>query len=717
MIESEPEPERRSDLDRVSGNASRPTYKSPASILRPRSVAIIGASESHGYGKELYEQLTRASYGGPVYPVNPRRSTVWDVACYPDLDALPEKVEQVLVTVPAAIAVDVVERAFAGDVSSAVVYARGLGDGGADESRRHGARLKEVLQQTNKALLGPNCLGASSLYDQYFGYVGAPELVDLPRGGVSCVFQSGGTLDYFCTAGAARGLKFSTLVSTGNEMDLDLADFVWFLVEDERTKTIVLFIEGIRRSDAFAEAATAALAAHKPIIVIKTGRSETGRQAARSHTGAIAGDYALFIAFARRYGITVCQTLDDLLETALLFQASRRPRGTRVGWVTNSGGTVDLLLDYLHDGRDPRTPEFDSTTRAALSELIPAGMDPGNPLDAGVPTTDAHAVELCKAVATDPNVDIVAWSKYLPPVARGDAATLAEVVRSTSKPVVGFGRMRYFLSEDALAFQDEVGIPFLQGLPETVRALAALGAYAAVAGSKVLGMPEPNQRVEAIDMDSLATTLEENGLGQPTSGTAADPEGAARVAESIGFPVALKIVSPSVSHKTEIGGVCVGMREPGEVAREAEAMLERLKSGCPDAEVEGFLVQGVVSGVEVLLGARDDAIYGPMIGVGAGGVLVELLEDVSWRALPVEAADAHQMLAELRLRRLLDGYRGAPAADIPALVSAICWLSTFFLGHRHLLEALEINPLMVLPYGQGVRSVDVRMVLRDSTNA
>ena len=221
-------------------------------------------------------------------------------------------------------------------------------------------------------------------------------------------------------------------------------------------------------------------------------------------------------------------------------------------------------------------------------------MFPGTPLDAGVPTTDAHAVELCKTVASDPNVDILAWSKYLPPIAYGNTETLAQVARSTSKPVVGFGRIRYFFSPEALAFQDDVGIPFLEGLPETARALAALGAYAAVAGTSVPALTEPNRSVEVIDMEVPARSLASNGLGQPASFTAADPTDAARVATELGFPVALKIVSPSVSHKTEVDGVRLGLRTADEIEREAEAMIRRLHIARPKAVIKGFLVQEMV---------------------------------------------------------------------------------------------------------------------------
>jgi acyl-CoA synthetase (NDP forming) len=334
-----------------------------------------------------------------------------------------------------------------------------------------------------------------------------------------------------------------------------------------------------------------------------------------------------------------------------------------------------------------------------------------NPLDAGIPSTDEASAKTCIAVASDPDIDMIAWAGQLPSGNRvRDAASLRSVLEATDKPVLGFGRMTYTLGPHSVAFQDQVGFPFLQGLPPTVRVLKALAFYAKRAGRSVAPLPAPKGSVENLEPAALHRALAARGVTPPASAVARTPEEAAVLAGKIGFPIALKIVSPDISHKTEVGGVRLGLVKEEAVGREGHALLAAMRQAAPYAVIEGLLVQEMVRGVEVILGARRDPLYGPVLLVGAGGVLVELTKDVAFRLLPVGADEARAMLGELRLAKLLDGFRGAPPADIDALVGAITALSDFYLDHRHVLADLEINPLIVLEKGKGVRAVDIRPV-------
>jgi len=679
-------------------------FRSPASVLAPSSIAIVGASERGQWQGMIYRNLRDYKFPGRVFLVNPRQQEVWGERCYPSLRELPERVDHAMVIVPAPAVASVLEDADAAGVASATVYAAAMGDGHDPESKKRGAWLKDFLGRSKMRIAGPNCMGAHSYHERMFAYPNT-ELGRFPAGSVGAIFQSGGTLQFWLRTGADRGLRFTYGITSGNEADLDLADYLNFLVDDPDTHQIALFIEGIRRPQAFMQAAGRALAAGKPITAIKTGATAKSRSAAQSHTGAIAGDYGPYLAMCERYGIVTCPTLDDMVETLLAFQAGRLPKGPRVGFVTTSGGTVDLLYDYIEEIGGIATPGFDAATKAKLRPLISPELTLKNPLDAGNPSGDAGDAAMCIAVASDPNVDMLAWAGT-PPGGRRvrDPGTMKRVAEATDKPIVGFIRMQHVTGKEAVAFQEQVGFPFLQGLPAVIRALSGLAFYGARMGRKIASPPPPTGCAQTLD--DVTAALARHGLPAPASGIAASPADAAALASGIGFPVALKIVSRAISHKTEIGGVRLNLGSADAVERAGEALIAA--GAAAGAAIDGLLVQEMVEGVEVIVGARTDPLYGPMLVVGAGGILVELVKDVAFRLLPVTPDDVRAMLAELKVARLLAGFRGRPAGDVQALVRAICGLSDFYLAHRHLLSDLEINPLMVRP--DGVRAVDIRMV-------
>jgi acyl-CoA synthetase (NDP forming) len=691
-------------------------FRSPVPVLAPRSVAIVGASE-RPWPRLIYGNLRDFGYPGPIYPVNPRAREVWGVRCWPDLASLPEPVQHAAVIIPAAQVQSVLEAGVGVGLRSATVYASNLGDGTDPGSLARGEALRAFVESSGLRLCGPNCMGGMSVRERYFAYPNR-QLCALPAGSVGFVSQSGGTVQFLAKSAADRGVKFSYMLSSGNELDLDLADYVAHLVDDPHTKIIALFIEGVRRPQTFLAAAARALAAGKPIVAIKTGKSQKSREAAKSHTGAVAGDYAAFEAMCERYGIITCASLDDMVEILLALQGERLPRGPRVGWVTTSGGTVDLLYDYLEDmpgqdmpGQDMpglELPEFAPAAIEAMSPYIPKEMTLSNPLDCGIPSTDANAAAICKAVLEDPNVDMLAWASTLP-TGKGprDAPALRKLLDVSDKPILAFARMNHMVAPEALQFQDEVGFPFLQGLQPTLRALAALAFYGRRRGRDIAPLPAP-AAATAPQGEALSAALARVGLPAPASALAETASEAASAAARIGFPVAVKIVSSSVSHKTEVGGVRLDLRSAAEVEEACGSLEQALARAAPGATLEAFLVQEMARGVEMILGARTDPLYGPLIVLGAGGVLVELVRDLAVRLLPVGLQEARQMIAGLKSARLLAGYRGAPACDVEALARAACGLSEFYLDHREVFTDLEINPLIVRPAGLGVCAVDVR---------
>ncbi|MCH8916672.1 MAG: CoA-binding protein [Alphaproteobacteria bacterium] len=687
-------------------------FRSPKPIFSASTIAIVGASERARWPQTIWQNLKANGYAGKVYPINPRRDEVYGVPCYHDFGSLPEPADLALVIVPAAAVQGVIEDGARHGLKAATVYAGHLGEGTDPEIVGRGAALKALCEEAGIALAGPNCMGGIAFREKLFAYPNGGICKPSP-GSVAAVFQSGGTLQFWVQTAQSRGLRFSYAMSSGNEIGLDLADYINFFVDDPETRIIVLFIEGIRRPEIFKAACTRALAASKPIIAIKTGRTQRAREAALSHTGAIGGDWQAFEALCERYGIVSCPSLDDMTETALAFSQGRLPEGGGIGFVTTSGGTVDLLYDYA-EAEGVSMPDFQPETVARMRPLLPKEMTPKNPLDSGIPAGNDLLAELCAVALDDPATDILAVAGQIS-TGRADIAAgapMGALVDRTTKPVIGFGRMRYHLGEDGIAYQDAIGIPYLQGLPETLRALAGLVFYGARAGRTIAPLPAPAGTPENLEGDAFADLLAANGVTLPNSVLAEDGAAAAEAAAAIGFPVVLKVVAPAFSHKTEVGGVLLGLSSADEVCAGAATLAGRIAAADANAEITGFLVQEMVSGVEMIVGARDDALYGPVILVGTGGIMVELMGDAAMRLLPVDEDDVRAMIAELKGRELLAGFRGAPAADTDALVAAVVGLGRVYLDHRHLLADLEVNPLIVRQRGAGVAAVDVRPVRR-----
>src|SRR6202051_30753 len=442
-------------------SADEIVFRSPASVLRASSVALVGASERGKWPRLIYDNLRAFGYAGRVFLVNPRQSEVYGERCYPSLRELPEPVDHGIVIVPAAGVAAVLTDAQAVGLKSATVYAGAFGDGEDPESKKRGAWLKDYLvNNANLRLAGPNCMGAHSYRERLFAYPNA-ELCRVPPGAVACVFQSGGTLQFWLRTGADRGLRFSYGITSGNEADLDLADYLNFLVDDPHTRIIALFIEGIRRPQAFMHAAARALAAGKPILAIKTGATAKSQAAAQSHTGVIGGDYAAYLAMCERYGICNCRSLDDMVETALAFQGGRLPKGPRIGFVTTSGGTVDLLFDYA-ESEGAVIADFAEATNTALLPFLQDSIVPKNPLDLGIPSTLEHAASVCEVVARDPNVDMLGWAAMLPSKqgAWDGVDALNRLLSLTDKPVIGFGRMNYQMRPGSGGAHGAGGVPF-----------------------------------------------------------------------------------------------------------------------------------------------------------------------------------------------------------------------------------------------------------------
>jgi acetyltransferase len=689
-------------------------------LLQPKSIAIIGASDSRatGWSQRLFDNFAHSRPDTKLFLVNPNRTELWGHKVHPNFAAIGEPVDLGLCVIPSHAVVDALSEAAENGLRCALIYASQFGEGGDPEGDARAQALLGLRDRYGMRISGPNCMGVLSLRERHLLYP-APRVRAVPAGPVGVIFQSGGTFQYWLQQAAVRGLGFSYAVSSGNELDLGMADYLDFMVDDPETRVIACLAEGIRRPEAFMKAAARALRAGKPLAIVKSGRSARGKAAALSHTGALAGDDAVFDAMCERYGITRCDSLDDMIETCLALQAGRLPTSPDVAIVTFSGSAKGMMLDYAEDSALALTA-LEPATNAAITPLLDPGMAPDNPLDIGatVANQPKRFAEICKLIAADANVGSLMIQASLPSTDydNRDPSTFADIAASTDKPVLAWSRTAHNVTEESRAFQAAAGLPFLQGMPQVARAASALTRFAAAQSRGERAAPARGTS-GPLPAQALNAALERAGMTLPRSLSAPDAAAAARAAEAIGFPVALKLVSPAALHKTEVGGVALGLRSAAEVARAAGDMMARLQAAQPDAPLEGFLVQEMVSGAELLLGARTDPLYGPILMVGLGGVATEALRDTAIRLLPIDAEDARAMLGSLRARALLGEFRGRPARDVEAVVRAMLGLSDVFLEHAGWLADIEVNPLMVLEAGKGVRAVDLRCIRKEDGTA
>lgn len=702
------------------------SFRDLSPLLSPTAIAVVGASERHGSaGRLVLENLRYLDYGGPVYAVHPRYPEVLGYPCYPDLRSLPGPVDSVAVLLGADKVLPTLELGVEIGARAAWVLASGFGEAGPEGQARQ-ADLVRFAEQTGLLLCGPNCIGVTNLVDSVATYSVAISPTT-HAGGVSAVVQSGAVC--LGLANAAR-FGFRYLISSGNEAVLDSSDYIAYLTRDPHTRVIIAFLEGIRNPDKFVAAAHAAAEVGKPILLVKVGRSEVAQRAVQAHTGSLAGSDAVFDTVCDRLGITRLDTLDELLEAAELFLKCPLPRGEGIGLLSLSGGQIGLAADLAQD-LGLTFPPFSRDAQRALEGILPPYSTIANPLDAWGSGDLEQSYPACvDIVATDDNVHLVAMTRDTPPgvasreveqsLAVADAAVQA--TKETGKPVLMFSNLSTGFQPDVERRLADGGVPYLQGTRETLRAMQALVRYGSfrrrqredVAVDGLLPAEVANWRNR---LQGIKGTLSEidgrrllaaYGIPGPREIVAATDKACVMAAERIGYPVVLKILSADIQHKTEIGGVRVGLENQSAVLAAYREVMDAAQRNHPQARLDGVLVQEMVpsGGVEVILGVLRDPDFGSVVVFGSGGILVELLKDSALCLPPVTHAEALDMVRATRVATLLRGFRGKPPADVDALVDAIVRVSHLAADLGDLVAALDINPLMVLPKGQGVCAVD-----------
>lgn len=703
--------------------SDRPDWKR---LFEPRGIAVIGASRDlKRIGGQPVKYLSTYGYPGRVYPVNPNYEEIAGLKCYPSARAIDGPCDVAIVALNARAVPQAIRDCGEKGVRFAVVLSSGF-----RETGEAGAALeREMLAAAREhgiRVIGPNCQGYLNLANRMYATFGVLGLEpELKEGPVSTVSQSGGFGFGIVMQCEQAGVGFRCIVSSGNESDVDTPELIDAYAQDPGTQVIVGYIEGVRDGRALMRAADRALREGKPLLMWKTGNSDAGKKASLSHTAALTGSYDVYRAAYRQAGILEVRDIDEISDATRAFLGQRLPRGNRVAALGSSAGSCILFADRCAElGLEMATllPE----TEAALAKVLPAFGSPRNPVDV---TADVfndlsaflRAVEL---VLGDPNVDQlgVLYAGLSGEIALACNRAVAEAAAKSDKPVMLAWTARRHRAEAAYKLVEEAGIPYFTSPVRLANAAGALANFARFrerAFSRSALFPEgggapPMRNARAGALSETESKALVAAWGVPATRDVLvpsrdDPVAAAR---GLAYPLAVKIASADIAHKSEAGGVALGIRNAAELAAAVEQVTASARAYAPKARIEGVLAcEMVTDGVEMLLGVIDDPVFGPTVALGLGGVAAEALRDVTYRVAPFDEAEARAMIAELRGARLLGAFRNRPPADVEALARAAAHVSQAAWSQRGRLAELDINPLFVRPQGKGVVAGDALVVL------
>jgi len=698
----------------------------PKELFQPNSVAVLGASRNPGkVGFSVFTNLVTSGFPGEVYGVNPAGGEVLGRSFHRDIGAIPGVVDLGVFVIPPPAVIEAIPPLAEKGMKAAIVISAGFKEIGGEGASLEQA-LREVLARTSVRAVGPNCLGVIDTHARLNASfaVGSP-----PPGSIAFFSQSGALLTGVLDWAVGAGIGFSKVVSLGNKADISELDMMEFLSEDPETRVILGYVESIDEGRRFLRVARDATA-KKPVILVKAGSTTAGARAASSHTGSLAGSDRAYSAAFRQSGVLRAGTVEELCDLAMGFSMQPLPAGGRLLIVTNAGGPAIMAADAAERLGIPLA-EVSHELRARLRTVLPPTASLGNPVDIiGDARSDRYR-EVLRVIREDPSADSVIV--LLTPqamtepgdTAREVAAALSKSGKTVLASFLGEGSVR-----EARATLVKEGIPQYPDPERAVRALGAMIAYRRIrdaglpAGEKTAG--EPSDAVAAVLHDALQEgrrtlgeedcrgILESYGFRFPRHILARTSVEAVAAFKELGGEVAMKIVSPGILHKTEVGGIRLHLRSPEEVAGAFLEITTSVRRMAPGAWIAGVSVQEMVTGGrELILGMSRDTQFGPLLMFGLGGIHVEVLRDVTFRVAPVSRQEAAEMVREIRAYPLLAGFRGEEPADEKAIVEAILSISRLSLDFPGILE-LDINPVMVLPKGRGILAIDSRMSIGEA---
>lgn len=688
-------------------------------LMAPGSVAVVGASsDPTRIGGRPIDWMLRAGYRGAIYPINPARAEVQGLRSYDSVAALPQAPDAAIVAVPAPQVLETVEALGARGVRAAVVLSSGFaempGEGAALQERLVGAARRHGMR-----ILGPNCLGLfNANVGWYATFTTAFESGWPLPGRIGVVSQSGAFGSHLVCLARDRGMGTPQCVTTGNQADITVGEIIRWYAEDPEVDVIAAYVEGVTRADVFVDALAAAQRARKPVVMLKVGRSAVGHRAAQSHTASVAGNDAVTDAVLREFGVARVRSVDELLDVAYMAALKTYPVGNTLGVATLSGGVGVLISDIAED-EGLAMPPMPQAAQQRLHELLPYAS-PVNPVDCTAQALNDPTLvrSFTRAMVEEGKytsiLSFYAQLAGVPPVADRLMADLAQLRQAhPDRLFVVSGTM----APERQRAYDAAGLAVLEDPVRAARAIAAMGRFGeSFARTRSQWQPEggpvplPHGPLSEAQAKQL---LAGHGVAMAPEQVCTDVEAAVQAACALGWPVVLKIVSPDIAHKTEIGGVLIGLADEPSVRAGFELLLTRAADQAPHARIEGVLVaKQMQGGVECLMGVQRDPVFGPMAVFGLGGIFVEVLNDVVLRRCPFDEREAERMVRSIRSAGVLTGLRNRPPADVPALARMLSRLSVFAHRAGDQLESIDLNPVLVLPMGEGAYALDALVQTR-----
>lgn len=686
-------------------------------LFKPRSVALVGASERSIWSVSAFDNLKRAGFT-EIHAVNPKGGEIHGLQAHTSVSAIEGGVDAALLMVPEVALMDTIDDLQAAGVGGAVVLSAGFAETG-HEGKEKQAALAAKARSAGIRLLGPNCLGFANFVDSVPVWT-TPLRRPQPNPTLAVVSQSGALASQIEQFAYQQRIALTHMISTGNEADVSVADAIEWLAHRSEAKAIALFLETVREPARFLQAVEAANAAGKAIVVLKVGTSEAAAKAAQAHTGSLVGDDRVFDALCRRLGIVRVHSLEELVVTADIIGRVGRVETPGLAMLAMSGGLCEIAVDQA-DVEGLALPALSETTLGKLRETLPSYATPANPLDTtGAAMTNPQLIaDGLRLASEDPSIGLVSFVFDAPnkPDARGFAErfirAVGEGAKSAATPTLLFSHTFSPVSAEARALTDDAGVAYSGGgLKHALTAIGHLFKWSSATPTPLLLASSAHKPDIAAGERGVLDYLAAYGVPVIPGQIVATAAEAVALAEGFDAPAVLKIASADIPHKTEVGGVALNLTGADDIAASFDAMMARVKDAKPDAAIDGIIVSPMRStGVELFVGTLKDPQWGPAIAVGLGGIFVELLKDTALRLLPVTEQDVLDMLDELKGSALLDGFRGSAPVDRLAVAKAVKAIGDAALALGSEAVSLEVNPLLV--DGDRVEALDGLIVWED----
>ena len=689
-------------------------------LLRPRAVAVVGASEKSGFGgdtcRNILENQADTSH---VYPVNPKKETVFGKKCYPTLADLPEEIDLVILCTSQKTIVDFLKQAKAKGAGAAVVYASGYSEVGTAEGKAFEKELVDAAKALDMVVMGPNCAGYINFGDDIFSFAFIGDYKG-KKGNIGFVSQSG----QFCIdMMKSAEMKYSFAISAGNSAMVQMEDYLNFLIDDSNTKVIALYLEGVKNPHKFEACLQKAMEKKKPVVILKAGRSPKGQATAASHTGSMAGSDETYDAVFEKFGVIRADDMQDLRSTASLLATLRvLPKKPAFSAMCLSGGETAVSADtgFLHG---IEYPDFSEVTLKKLNDMLPDFATPRNPLDMTAALcydADAFASGIT-TVMSDPSIEMGLVGLTISDKVTVSNDIMFEGIRRAfeqipDKPLAVMSFMEAARNKELVERFQNAGIPVLPTTKYGFRALQHLQDFIShdtIKREARLAIPEAHSaNTRALSEYESKKLLADNGVPVDLGYIAKTKAEVKEYAEKIGYPLVMKVESNDILHKSDVGGVMLNIKSLEQAEEAYDKILANAVQHAPNAKINGILMQKMLkAGTEMIIGLNSDPQFGPMLLVGMGGVFVEVFKDAALYPVPLNHDEALHMLQSLKSFKLLNGYRGNPPADIEALTDMMVKISDFAYRKKDTLKELDMNPLFVYPKGEGVAIADALAVM------